>query len=155
MQKGIDLKDGTYLTLNLQVGPTLSLGSPFQYFGRNVWVDYKLSITNSKTLEVWNQESGRVMPLIDEFDLNGRFTHESIELTYAHFTPDTNNEKSPLIIWLHGGGEGGKDTTVPLLANRAAKLCIKRNTKLFWRRLCVSSTDPHVLDEQWHRVHQR
>lgn len=118
--EGNRVKNGPYVTLNLQVGPSLSLGSPFQYLGRNVWVDYKLSITNTQTLEVWNREADRVMPLIDEFDLTGRFTHDSIDLTYASFSPKKTKEKKPLIIWLHGGGEGGTDTTVPLLANRAA-----------------------------------
>ncbi|WP_373396996.1 prolyl oligopeptidase family serine peptidase [Algoriphagus halophilus] len=113
---------GSYVTLNLAVAPTIRVSSPFQYMRGhgNVWVDYQLLITNTETLEVWNKESDRIMPLIDEFDLNGTFTHSNVELTYASFTPDTDQDKAPLIIWLHGGGEGGTDTTIPLLGNRAA-----------------------------------
>lgn len=120
--KGNFKEEGTYVTLNLAVAPSIRVGSPFQYmrgYG-NVWVDYKLSVTNTATLEVWDQEKDRVMPLIDEFDLDARFSHSGISLTYAAFTPKTAQEKKPLIIWLHGGGEGGTDTTVPLLGNRAA-----------------------------------
>ncbi len=120
--KGNRLAEGEYVTLNLSVAPNLPLGSPFQYMRSygNVWVDYKLSVTNTATLEVWNKEADRVMPLIDEYDLNGKFSQDNVNLTYASFTPDTNQEKVPLIIWLHGGGEGGTDTTIPLLGNRAA-----------------------------------
>ncbi|EAZ81112.2 prolyl oligopeptidase family serine peptidase [Algoriphagus machipongonensis] len=120
--KGNRAVDGSHVTLNLSVAPNLPLGSPFQYMRSygNVWVDYKLSVTNTATLEVWNKEADRVMPLIDEFDLNGKFTANQVDLTYASFTPETDQEDVPLIIWLHGGGEGGTDTTIPLLGNRAA-----------------------------------
>lgn len=113
---------GSFVALNLAVAPGISVGSPFQYmrgYG-NVWVDYRLSITSTETLEVWNEERDRVLPLVDEFDLNGKFSHNNVNLTYASFTPDTDQDKIPLIIWLHGGGEGGTDPTVPLLGNRAA-----------------------------------
>ncbi|MEN2284161.1 glucan-binding protein [Algoriphagus sp. SE2] len=120
--KGNRNADGEHVTLNLSVAPNLPLGSPFQYMRSygNVWVDYKLSVSNTATLEVWNKEGDRVMPLVDEYELNGKFTHDNVSLTYASYTPETNQEKVPLIIWLHGGGEGGTDTTIPLLGNRAA-----------------------------------
>lgn len=115
-------ENGDYITLNLAVAPTIRVGSPFQYMRGhgNVWVDYQLSITNTETLDTWNKEGNRVMPLIDEYDLTGKFSHSGVDLTYSSFTPDTDQEKVPLIIWLHGGGEGGTDTTIPLLGNRAA-----------------------------------
>ena len=120
--KGNRLAGGDHVTLNLTVAPNLAIGSPFQYMRSygNVWVDYQLSVTNTQTLEVWDKEVDRVMPLIDDFDLTGKFSHENINLTYASFTPDSKQSKKPLIIWLHGGGEGGTDPTVPLLGNRAA-----------------------------------
>jgi len=120
--KGDRIADGEYVTLNLSVAPNLPLGSPFQYMRSygNVWVDYKLMITNKETLEVWNKEDERIMPLIDEYNLDGKFSQDNVNLTYASFTPETNQEKVPLMIWLHGGGEGGTDTTIPLLGNRAA-----------------------------------
>ena len=120
--KGNRIENGQYVTLNLSVAPNIPLGSPFQYMRSygNVWVDYKLNITNKETLEVWNKEDERIMPLIDEYDLDGKFSQDNVTLTYASFTPKTDQEKVPLIIWLHGGGEGGTDTTIPLLGNRAA-----------------------------------
>jgi predicted peptidase len=61
------------------------------------------------------------MPLIDQFDLTGKYTYsEKLTMSYATFTPKVKKDKAPLIIWLHGGGEGGTDPTVPLLGNKAA-----------------------------------
>jgi len=120
--RGNRMAGGDFITLNLAVGPNMAISNPFQYLGGqgNVWVDYKLSITNTKTLAVWNEEADRIMPLIDEYDLSGNFASNGVDLTYASYSPESDLEKKPLIIWLHGGGEGGTDTTVPLLANRAA-----------------------------------
>jgi predicted peptidase len=42
-----------------------------------------------------------------------------IEMAYAHFRPAADGAKHPLIVWLHGGGEGGTEATIPLSANRA------------------------------------
>lgn len=120
--KGNRVANGGYLTLVLAVSPSMSIGSPFQYmrgYG-NVWVDYKLSVTNTKTLQTWDKETDRIIPLVDEFDLSGKFTAEGVTMSYAAYTPETSQSKVPLIIWLHGGGEGGTDPTVPLLGNRAA-----------------------------------
>ena len=41
-------------------------------------------------------------------------------MSYASYSPKNRKDKAPLIIWLHGGGEGGMDPTVPLLGNKAA-----------------------------------
>jgi predicted peptidase len=41
-------------------------------------------------------------------------------MSYASFTPGPSGEKFPLIIWLHGGGEGGTDPSIPIIANKAA-----------------------------------
>ena len=41
-------------------------------------------------------------------------------LGYALYEPEMDaDEKIPLIIWLHGGGEGGTDATIPLAANKS------------------------------------
>jgi predicted peptidase len=86
-----------------------------------VWVDYQLTVLNKTTQQVWDQSTGTIMPLVDTFDLKGKFKYnDNLTMSYASFTPKTSNTKSPLIIWLHGGGEGGTDPTIPLLGNLAA-----------------------------------
>ena len=120
------MAEGTNITLVLNVAPFEQMNSTFKYFAQNPncrgnqWVDFDLTITNKTSKQVWNNETDRVIPIVDEFDLEGSYTHKDVTLTYASFTPKVKAGKQPLIIWLHGGGEGGTDTTIPLLANRAA-----------------------------------
>ncbi|MFC3417814.1 prolyl oligopeptidase family serine peptidase [Algoriphagus hitonicola] len=118
--------DGAHLTLVLEVNPTQPLGSPIQYMrvgdrGGNFWINYDLTIMHLKSGQIWNEESDRIMPLVDEFDLSPKFNYQDkMTLSYATFKPETEMSELPLIIWLHGGGEGGSDPTIPLLGNRAA-----------------------------------
>ena len=114
---------GRYITLVLTVGPNLPISSPFQYSWSkgNQWVDYQFNIINNKTLDVWRKSTGKIMPLVDQFDLKGKFTYsDKLTMSYASFAPSNVKDKSPLIIWLHGGGEGGFDPTTALLGNKAA-----------------------------------
>lgn len=122
--KGKKIAAGKHVTLVLLVAPNLPISSPMQYMpkcGGNVWADYSMTITSNATDQVWDREIGRIHPLVDDFDVTGKFVYNAdLSLTYAHYTPTTQQEKIPLIIWLHGGGEGGTDPTVALMANRAA-----------------------------------
>ncbi|MFN3998434.1 prolyl oligopeptidase family serine peptidase [Algoriphagus sp.] len=121
--KGNRTESGEFVTLILGVSPIHPIGSPIQYFRAkgNVWIDYKLTVVQTSSGKVWNTEKDRIMPLVDQFDLNGKFKHsESLTMSYAAFAPKMVKEKAPLIIWLHGGGEGGFDPTIALLGNRAA-----------------------------------
>lgn len=131
---GARVESGDHVTLVLTVSPNQAIGSPIQYFPRmgNVWIDYKLQVTNTKTGKVWDTESGRIMPLVDKFDLTGKFKYsDNLTMAYASYSPDGLVEKAPLIIWLHGGGEGGADPTIPLLGNRAANYAAEEIQMLF------------------------
>lgn len=125
-ENGNRREEGKHITLVLSVSPVMPLSSPFQYTrinnrGGNYWVDYGLTVIHTKSGQVWNNPVGKIMPLVDDFDLRGKFTYGNNQsMSYAAFTPSTIKGKVPLIIWLHGGGEGGYDPTVALLGNRAA-----------------------------------
>ena len=123
-EKGNRQENGEHLTLVLSVSPVNPLGSGIQYLrmgnrASNVWIDYRLTVVHAKTGAIWNQESGRIRPIVDDFDLKGTFTHQNTTLTYAAFTPKNLSAPAPLIIWLHGGGEGGTDPTIALMGNKA------------------------------------
>lgn len=124
--RGHRLEEGTHVTLVLGVAPQWPVTSPLQYFRNgkcsgNQWVDYDLTVTDKASGRVWNKGVGRITPLVGRFDVSGKFVHDSgVTLAYASFAPPTRDRKAPLLIWLHGGGEGGTDPRIPLLANRAA-----------------------------------
>jgi len=125
-ENGNRLEEGKHITLVLSVSPVMPLSSPFQYTrinnrGGNYWVDYRLTVIHTKSGQVWNNPVGKIMPLVDDFDLKGKYTYGNNQsMSYAAYAPSPIKGKVPLIIWLHGGGEGGYDPTVALLGNRAA-----------------------------------
>ncbi|RKL68457.1 peptidase [Salipaludibacillus neizhouensis] len=128
----IDKGRNKYAVLELEIAPTDSLGSALNYYNRfNDWVDYEYTITQKEdivvnpgkkgTLQklVIDKFTGETRELVDDFS-TGEATYGDITLPYADFTPAKDKKKNPLIIWLHGGGEGGTDPTIPLSANKAA-----------------------------------
>ena len=123
--KGNRFEEGSFITLVLAVAPNTPISSALQYSQKaacrgNQWVDYKVTVTNTKTNQIWNKEKKRIMPLVDEFDLTGKYAYEAGKtMSYAYFTPKKAAAKAPLIIWLHGGGEGGTDPTIALMGNKA------------------------------------
>ncbi|MHA7129065.1 prolyl oligopeptidase family serine peptidase [Algoriphagus namhaensis] len=121
---GQRLEEGDHLTLVLAVSPVDPLGSAIQYMrigqrASNVWIDYQATILHTPSGKLWNQNQGMIRPIVDQFDLSGQFTHQDISLSYASFSPKNLDKKAPLIIWLHGGGEGGSDPSIALMGNKA------------------------------------
>lgn len=123
-QNGNRLSDGKNITLVLAVAPNLPLGSAIQYSqgGKcrgNHWINYQVTITNTKTSQVWNKEKARIRPILDDFDSSGKFEYEAgKKMSYSYFKPKNANPKAPLLIWLHGGGEGGTDPTIAVVGNK-------------------------------------
>jgi hypothetical protein len=120
-------EEGQHITQVMYVSPNNPLDSPIQYTRNdqcsgNNWLNYEMNIINRKTLQTWHTEVDRIMPMIDRFDLSGKFTHDSQTLTYASYVPVRGEGQRPLIIWLHGGGEGGTDPSIPLVTNKAATM---------------------------------
>lgn len=135
--RGARRDEGSHVTLVLGVAPQWPVSSPLQYFRNekcrgNQWVDYDLTVTDKTSGRVWNTGAGRISPLVDRFDLSSKFVHGSgVTLSYASYAPPSSGRKAPLLIWLHGGGEGGTDPSIPLLANRAANYASDEIQALF------------------------
>lgn len=122
---------GKYATLEMEIGPTVTLGSPMNFnLGtfRNDWVDSDYTITQQKDILtpagkvsglVVDTFTGGVRELVDDFG-TGEASYDDVKLTYADYTPAKDNKKNPLIIWLHGMGEGGTDPTIAISGNKAA-----------------------------------
>ena len=123
-ENGHRIPKGNHVTLVFMVHPNNPLDSPIKYVvkdgrGGNQWIDYKLKISHTPSSKIWDTEAARMYEDLDRFDLSGTHSFEGTNLTYGSFTPKTATGKLPLIIWLHGGGEGGTDPSIPLVANKA------------------------------------
>ena len=55
------------------------------------------------------------------FISNQEFTHKDITLKYAYYKSSSNSNRG-VVIWLHGTGEGGTDTTICLYGNKVTNL---------------------------------
>lgn len=123
-EAGNPADSGNYVTMELAYGPSVSLSSALNYAeGSNVWIDCAYTITQEEAIGdvngvVADECSGSRRLEIENFNISSG-VYDEIEFSYADYKPAEDGEKHPLIIWLHGGGEGGTDATIPLAANRA------------------------------------
>ena len=144
-------KDSKYVTIQMPVtfdtATNSGVGSPFSYSMetfQNTWVDdYTVSIkgltvtSDGEKVELdsdSNAIANRISTDLSAFNNRGSFSgtytnpltqqDEEITLQYAAYEPDSlkNGKKNPLIIWLHGQGEGGTDTDITLLGNEVVAL---------------------------------
>ena len=119
----------SYITIELEVGPYV--GNPFfcdETLIANDWHDVYQHQINYAGVRFIPKRTGKLMPLADLFDTTGKFTGSDGEklLYAAHIAPSNINETKPLIIWLHGLGDGSLNGTVgseiALLGNRVTRL---------------------------------
>lgn len=103
---------------------------------RNSWNDYTAAKVNLGDLLLIGDKAyssivankvtaSRVAPDLDDWDLTGTYTKDDITLKYASFAPAANpgkTGKKPIIIWLHGAGEGGTDPSIAILGNQVTSL---------------------------------
>lgn len=62
-------------------------------------------------------------PQLENVSLDGTFTGtDGITLTWGAYTPPEDGEMHPLVIWLHGGGEGGTDVRSVIYGNEVTAL---------------------------------
>ena len=142
---------GAYVTIEMPVGPTMSEGSPFNYnflsgFNEYVETSYMISVNPGSSVESVNGDSLVFLPttaaekafdiklIADDFTNDQPFSDGDIDLLYADFVPETASAEAganPLIIWLHGAGEGGMDTTINLMGNKVVNLATQEVQQYF------------------------
>ena len=133
--------EGEYLALGLAKTNGRGLGLSIN---NGVWrqeYSVKVGLMPGKTLKVGKQKftaiecetDKAVKDFVSEADFfnKGTFTGRSLgkvgdeTLTYAAYEPWSlrgDGKKNPLVIWLHGGGEGGLDVSITLLGNEVVSL---------------------------------
>lgn len=144
-------ENGTYLTIEMKIGPENVEGSPFNYdfmSAKNTYVEtsYLVSLAEGAALSAKDGSpiamgetdaagnTGNINVIADSFDCGGTYTDEEsgIVLTYASYVPETAEEgKTPLIIWLHGAGEGGTDPTIAIMGNKVVNLATEEVQQYF------------------------
>jgi len=150
-EDGMKDSEGTYITIEMEVGPDLTAGLPFYYnmlTNQNVYVDTSYIVKLVKEDELKTKDGKAVKMeetnkagyegtrnlIVEEFDLTGSYTKDDISLRYASFKPETASKeegKNPLIIWLHGAGEGGEDPTIALYGNKVVNLATEKVQSYF------------------------
>lgn len=144
------LPTAQYITIEMKVHPDLGTASPFHFDLQsftNQYVDLQYTIIQQKSLQ--DQAGNPVEHLttrpgtphmmieqgVERFDTSGKFNYKDskygqINLTYASYMPEQKSKK-PLIIWLHGAGEGGTDPRIALLGNKVTALADESIQKYF------------------------
>ena len=133
--------DGAYIALGLEKAAGRGLGL---VKGDGVWRDQysvEVGLKKGKVLKVGKQKFTAIecktdkalKDFLSEADYfnKGTFTGKSTgkpgeeTLTYAAYEPWSlkgDGKANPLVIWLHGGGEGGVDVSITLLGNEVVSL---------------------------------
>ncbi|KAG4101204.1 alpha/beta-hydrolase [Neocallimastix lanati (nom. inval.)] len=110
------------LDLDLKEGKSFKVGK-LEYGGdKKVWKTFK-----------YNLADNYVVPETKEWKKDS-FTAHCITLQRASFTPkgvEKDGGKNPLVIWLHGAGEGGRDIDITLLGNEVTALAKEGIQKYF------------------------
>lgn len=121
---GNECSDGEFVTLDVAYGPMMQLSAAISApNGLNVYIKSRYTITQVKPIDgasglVYDFSLGNSTPQAYGW-LNDR-SHGDEPLNYGYFVPQkVESGKRPLIIWLHGAGEGGVDPTVAYTANKA------------------------------------
>lgn len=150
-ENGNKAESGTRVAVEMKIGPDETAGSPFNYdfvSGFNSFVDtsYVISLTAplstaagaSLSMEPTNAGgAGEAVTLLADEFTEGTHTwtegEKDITLSYASWLPheDAKDGSTPLIIWLHGAGEGGTDPTIAIIGNKVVNLITEDIQKHF------------------------
>lgn len=143
-------KSGSYVALEMEIAPNQTLGSAMNFnlqSGTNDWVESKYVIIQQRPIKAKRGKitglkittsEGEIRKGVDQFK-TGKATYDGVQLTYADYTPpkvkvkgkERDNGKKPLIIWLHGMGEGGTDPTVAIAGNKVVNFASKEIQQYF------------------------
>ena len=144
---GNNIEDGTYLTIETKIEPNSYL---LMYSGGSTSgiadISFSIKLTNGVALKATDGSNvtmatidrhgftGNRILIAEDFDTSGSFTKDDITLHYASYIPKTASTaegSNPLIIWLHGGGEGGTDPTVAIAGNKMVNLATEEIQSFF------------------------
>lgn len=141
--RGNRLKEGNFITLSLNYGPLVNLSSAISAdFSTPGMLEYytvhDYMITQTADIQTENGIlSGLVFDHCAETfnDAKSRFVqvkfNDKNELNYGYFIPQRKGSKKPLIVFLHGAGEGGQDLPIAYSGNKVTALTEKHIQDIF------------------------
>ncbi len=119
-----------YIAIEMEVNSKISqpFAVDFNNYFKISWADnYEMRLENGQG-NVWEyqfKEDDRIIPELEKFQTDQFTSEQNIVLNRAWYEPEEKTESDPLIIWLHGGGEGGEkieDLPYALLGTEAVAL---------------------------------
>lgn len=147
---GNKVNHGRNITLTFKCHPNIQLGSIMVFNGIfNVFVDftYTAKVTGNVTLSDGTDLSGKVFDekgknhiLLGDLMIEGLHEDPEIPLKYTYYDPkcegatykkQDSNAKYPLLIWLHGAGEGGDEPLLAVIGNKVVNLISEEIQKIF------------------------
>lgn len=133
-------EDGGFIALDLSYGPMHQLASCISApDGLNVFVSMRFTVTQTRPIDT---KDGVLAGLTYDYPLGSSCpdsagwindTSRTEEpLNYGCYIPQTVEPgPRPLIIWLHGAGEGGTDPTVAYMGNKVVALSSPKVQAMF------------------------
>jgi predicted peptidase len=130
---------GNHATLELAYGPIYPLASQIAMVTHNVYVFCDFRIMQVKDIQTDNNPiSGLVYDLFVGSSMeqvrgwvNSKSSYADMPLRFGYFSPSIGTGKRPLIIWLHGAGEGGYDTAIAYTGNKVVSLSSEKVQRIF------------------------
>lgn len=135
---GNESREGECITLDLAYGPIYRFSSGLcagegghEFFTNNCYRITQIQTIPGETEEedivglVFDDKLKNYMPDIEGF-LNSVSGYEPMPLRYGYYIPQTGSGKKPLIVWLHGAGEGGWETTISYAGNKVVALASEK-----------------------------
>lgn len=128
--EGERAETGKYAVLELEYGPASRLNSAIAEIKHNTFVFNDFRVTQVKEIAterepiaglVFDTCSANRMDQLRGW-VHSRSAYAPVPLNYGFFVPLTGSGRRPLIIWLHGAGEGGQDPMVAYAGNKVVGL---------------------------------
>jgi predicted esterase len=153
---------GSHATLELECEAIYRLNSENAYEQEhNVYVFCDFRITQVKEIQtnhnsisglVYDHFGGGVMEQVKGW-ANSESSYAGMPLRFGYFSPNMSREKLPLIIWLHGAGEGGYDTTIAYTGNNVVNLSSEKVQCIFGGAYVLAPQVPTMWMDDGHGLY--
>ena len=130
---GNECAEGTAVTLEMCYGPLYRLSTLLCHTddGHETFINNCYRITQIQAIQaaggeelsglVFDDKLKNYMPDLEGF-IDTISSYEALPLRYGYYIPQRAGGLKPLIVWLHGAGEGGWDTPISYAGNKVVAL---------------------------------